>query len=108
MINASLKEFCDSIFELFNIPLMIYHKNNGQIIKSYMFDDVFYEPIMNNPEIISRYSGHNMFNDDHIVSYYISDDLIAFARIIDKQSEYNLYIGPCLLVDPTEELINTS
>lgn len=107
MNKESLYEYGKSIFDLFNIPVMIYHKNSGKIDKAYIVDNRFVESMINNSSITRRYMGKNMFDDNHIVSYYISDDQIAFGNVIVSKSEYNLYIGPCLLAEPTEKLMRS-
>ena len=103
----SLEEYCRSIYELLNIPMMIYQKESGKIESGFFPDNAFSEVIMNNPSITNRYMGSSMFDREHTVSYYISDDQIAFGSVLDKDSPYAVYIGPCLLSDPTEKMMHS-
>lgn len=103
----SLNEYCRSMFELLNIPMIIYHKKTGKMETSYFFGDPFPDTILSNPQISRRYLGSNMFDPAKQVSYYISDDKIAFGSVNDPESEYALYIGPCLLADPNEEMMHS-
>lgn len=103
----SIKEYCHSIFELLNVPMIIYHKTSGDIIEGYFSDASFSKLMLNDPKITNRYLGNNMFSSQHEVSFYISDDQIAFGSVSDKGSEYAIYIGPCLLADPSEAMMTS-
>lgn len=103
----SLKEYCRSVYELLNVPMMIYRKQSGAIETGFFADNAFSDAVMNNPNIINRYMGSSMFDREHTVSYYISDDQIAFGSILDQNSQYAVYVGPCLLSDPTEKMMHS-
>lgn len=103
----ALKEYCRSIHELFLIPLMIYRKEDGKIEASFFSDGSFTEEFMNDPRITERYMNAARIDEKHPVSYYISDDKIAFASVADIHSRYALYLGPCLLADPSEQMMHT-
>lgn len=107
MKYTSLEEYCRSIYELLNVPTMVYRKESGAIESGFFADNSFSEVIMNNPNITNRYMGTSMFDREHTVSYYISDDQIAFGSVLDKNSQYAVYIGPCLLSDPSENMMRS-
>lgn len=103
----SLTEFCRSVYELLNIPMMVYRKESGTIETAFFPGSAFSEILTNNPDITNRYMGSSMFDREHTVSYYISDDQIAFGSVLDKNSQFAVYVGPCLLSDPTEKMIHS-
>ena len=103
----SLTEFCKSVFDLLDIPMIIYHKETGKIVSGFFADASFSEFMINDPSIASRYMGGNLFTTEHTVSFYISDDKIAFGSVLDRDSTYAVYIGPCLLSDPTESMMHS-
>ena len=92
---------------MFNLPILLYRKDNGQFETSFLDLDNFSNFLINNPNITKRYMGNSLFNEKHDVSFYISDDQIAFGSINDKSSKYGVYVGPCLLADPTEKLMHS-
>ena len=103
----SLNEYCKSMFDLLNIPIFIYHSKTGKIINGYFFDNAFSGTMLTNPQITRRYLGTSLFDGHHDVSFYISDDKIAFGFVKDKSSDYCLYVGPCLLADPNEQMMHS-
>ncbi|MBR0474832.1 MAG: helix-turn-helix domain-containing protein [Erysipelotrichaceae bacterium] len=103
----SLNNYCESIFELLSIPMIIYHSKTGKILNGYFFDNAFSDLMINNPKITNRYLGTSLFNTQHNISFYISDDNIAFGAVKDKSSDLSLYIGPCLLADPNEQMMHS-
>ena len=103
----SLREYCKSIYELMNIPMIIYRKSTGKIEIGYFVDSAFSDVLISNPQLANRYMGGSMFSREHEVSYYVSDDEIAFGSVLDKNSDYALYIGPCLLADPSEQMMHS-
>lgn len=103
----SLNNYCESIFELLSIPLIIYHSKTGKIINGYFLDASFSEMMFNDPKITNRYLGTSLFDTEHDVSFYISDDKIAFGSVKDKSSNYCVYVGPCLLADPNEQMMHS-
>ena len=107
MNKESLIEYCKSIHELFNIPVMIYNRKNNEIETGFLVDSEFSQTLLSNPNITDRYLSTNIYSNEYQVSYYISDDKISFGSIKDKNSSYNIYIGPCLLAEPTEQLMHS-
>ena len=107
MNQESLEEYCRSVYDLFRIPVMIYDKKNGNIRRSFFFDESFSELFIENPQITKRYLGTSLFDPDDDVSFYISDDLIAFGSVNDRHSSLAVYIGPCLLADPGETMMTS-
>ena len=55
MNQESLEEYCRSVYDLFRIPVMIYDKKNGNIRRSFFFDESFSELFIENPQITKRY-----------------------------------------------------
>ena len=107
MNQKSLSSFCASIYELFHIPLMIYEKRSGKVIETYFPLNPFSDMLLENPDITRRYLGTFLFDASEEISYYISDDQLAFAAVSITGSELSLYIGPCLLADPSEAMMTS-
>ena len=79
MNKESLIEYCKSIHELFNIPVMIYNRKNNEIETGFLVDSEFSQTLLNNPNITDRYLSANIYSNEYQVSYYISDDKISFG-----------------------------
>ncbi|MBR4470539.1 MAG: helix-turn-helix transcriptional regulator [Erysipelotrichaceae bacterium] len=105
MEKELLKYYCESIYELFSVPIVLFRKDSGEMeLNIDLFDlDTF---SLNESGLTDFYSAKSLFNVQEMVSYYISDDDIAFGCVSDIHSNYSLYIGPCLLSDLTEKLMN--
>lgn len=107
MNKELLIEYCKSIHELFNIPVMIYNTKTNQIDTGFLVDSEFSQTLLNYPNITDRYLSTNVYSNEYQVSYYISDDKICFGSIKDKQSSFTIFVGPCLLADPTDSLMHS-
>ena len=107
MNKELLIEYCKSIHELFNIPVMIYNTKTNQIDTGFLVDSEFSQTLLNYPNITDRYLSTNIYSNEYQVSYYISDDKICFGSIKDKQSSFTIFVGPCLLADPTDSLMHS-
>lgn len=66
-----------------------------------------FAPTRNNPLYQRNFAQRYMiFREDKMVSYYVSDDDVAFGCINDMKGEYYVYVGPCLLSDLTDQLVD--
>lgn len=86
---------------------MIYEKRSGKVLQAFFPANAFSDTLLENPDITRRYLGTSLFDASKEASYYISDDQIAFAAISVKDSDLSLYIGPCLLADPSEAMMTS-
>ena len=84
------------------MPMFTFRKDSGEMDLNI---DEFNNTFLNDPKLSTFYSGKNLFDIHKMVSYYISDDSIAFGCISDLSSNYCLYIGPCLLADLNENMM---
>ena len=103
MDKKQLEYYCLSISELFNIPIFTFRKDSGEMEISEQLLGLYNIPFLYDERIVSFYNGKNLFNISEMVSYYISDDDLAFGCISDRSGNYCVYIGPCLLKELNEE-----
>ena len=107
MKKELLEYYCAAIREMFTVPMMLFDKESGQMDLIYLVGEEDASPFLYDSSISSFYSGKNLFDVNKMVSYYISDDGIAFGCISDEDSGYCVYVGPCLLEDLTEKLLHS-
>lgn len=100
-----LEYYCDSIRELYSMNIFLFQKGSEDIDLSQLTltENVSFAF---DKGITDFYSAGNLFDTTKMVSYYISDDDIAFGCVSDMNSSYCLYIGPCMLSDLNQRLMN--
>ena len=105
MKKEMLEYYCASIKDLFSLTVFLFRKNTNEIDLDQVADN-YDVPFHFEKGVMDFYSGSNLFDTSKIVSYYLSDDNIGFGCVSDMRSDYCLYIGPCLLSDLNEKLMN--
>ncbi|MBQ6333974.1 MAG: AraC family transcriptional regulator [Erysipelotrichaceae bacterium] len=105
MKREMLEYYCDSIRELYSMNIFLFQKGSEDIDLSQLTltENVSFAF---DKGITDFYSAGNLFDTTKMVSYYISDDDIAFGCVSDMNSSYCLYIGPCMLSDLNQRLMN--
>ena len=105
MKKEMLEYYCASIKDLFSLTIFLFRRNTNEIDLDQIADN-YDLPFIFEKGVMDFYSGSNLFDTSQMVSYYLSDDNIGFGCVSDMHSDYCLYIGPCLLSDLNEKLMN--
>ena len=106
MKKELLDYYCASLKDTFALPVTTFRKDTGEMDMANLDLQLLSSVSLYQTEFAKRYSGKALFDTSRMVSYYISDDDIAFGCISDMNGKYCVYIGPCLLADLTENLLN--
>ncbi|MBQ8996101.1 MAG: helix-turn-helix transcriptional regulator [Oscillospiraceae bacterium] len=103
MDRESINAVTGYLYDLLHLPLVAFDKKNWDMdaFKGWDLIEDMKSPLLQK-QFVDRYM---IFRDDHMVSYYVSDDDIAMGCVNDVHGSSGIFVGPCLLSDLTENMV---
>lgn len=96
MDKEQLTHLCKCVFTLSRIPVFYFSNVTGEGFELFAAPQMQFSDEKLNNRLYKKYL-KTVFsdNDDSSIGYYISDDMLGFGIVRDKESEYSVYVGPC-------------